>query len=55
MSCANRAFDIDVNYPYLNGSVIMRAGLLINLVWVFQGGKETTRTELQRAVDFTLV
>ena len=55
ISCANRAFDVDVNYPYLSASVIMRAGLPIGLVWVSQGGKDTTNTELPPAVDLILV
>lgn len=55
ISCVNRAFDVDVNYPYLNGSVIMRAGILISLVWVSQGGKEAIRTKLRPAVDTILV
>jgi len=44
-------FDVNVNYPYLSGSVIMFIGFLISLVWVSQGGKETTGAELRPAAD----
>ena len=54
LMCA-RAFDGDVNYPYLSGSVIMCAGLPIGLVWVSQGRKDTTNTEPPPAVDLILV
>jgi len=42
-------FDVNVNYPYLSGSVIMFIGFLISLVWVSQGSKETTDKRLQPA------
>ncbi len=32
-------FDVNVNYPYLSGAVIMFIGFLISLVWVSQGRK----------------
>jgi hypothetical protein len=54
LMCA-RAFDVDANYPYLSGSVIMRAGLAIGPVWVSQGRKDTTNTELPPTVDLILV
>ena len=34
-------FDVNFNYPYISGSVIMFIGFLISLVWVSQGRKET--------------
>ena len=33
---AGLIFDINVNYPYLSGSVFMFVGFLISLVWVTQ-------------------
>jgi DHA1 family multidrug resistance protein-like MFS transporter len=44
---AGFVFDVNVNYPYLSGSVIMFIGFLISLVWVSQGRKETTNAVLQ--------
>jgi len=35
-------FDVNVNYPYLSGAVIMFIGFLFSLVWVSQGREETT-------------
>jgi len=39
---AGFAFDMNFNYPYLSGAAILFIGFLISLVWVTQGGKETT-------------
>ena len=46
---AGLVFDVNVNYPYLSGAVIMFIGFLISLVWVSQGGRETADTGLQSA------
>ena len=48
---AGSIFDVNVNYPYLSGSVIMFIGFLISLVWVSQGTKETTSPGVQLASD----
>jgi DHA1 family multidrug resistance protein-like MFS transporter len=48
---AGFVFDVNVNYPYLSGSVMMFIGFLISLVWVSQGRKETTGAGLQPAAD----
>jgi DHA1 family multidrug resistance protein-like MFS transporter len=37
---AGSIFDVNFNYPYFSGSVIMFIGFLISLVWVSQGRKE---------------
>ena len=55
ISCAKRALDVDVNYPYLNGSVIMYVRLPIGLVWGSQDRKDTTSVELSPAIDLILV
>jgi DHA1 family multidrug resistance protein-like MFS transporter len=39
---AGFAFDVNFNYPYLSGAVILFIGFLISLVWVTQGVKEAT-------------
>jgi hypothetical protein len=39
---AGFAFDMNFNSPYLSGAAILFIGFLIRLVWVTQGGKETT-------------
>ncbi len=33
---AGYIFDVNVNYPYINGSIFMFVGFLISLVWVSQ-------------------
>ena len=45
-------FDVNIDYPYLSGAVIMFAGFLISLVWVSQGrsGNYPTRFPGKRAV-----
>ena len=48
---AGFVFDVNVNYPYLSGSVILFIGFLISLVWVSQSGKEITGAGLQPAAD----
>ncbi|OQY18770.1 MAG: hypothetical protein B6I34_10310 [Anaerolineaceae bacterium 4572_32.1] len=48
---AGSIFDVNFDYPYLSGSVIMFIGFLISLVWVSQGGKETTSAGLQPAAE----
>jgi DHA1 family multidrug resistance protein-like MFS transporter len=44
-------FDVNVNYPYLSGAAIMFVGFLISLVWISQGGKETSSAGLQPAAE----
>jgi len=44
-------FDINFDYPYLSGAVIMFVGFLMSLLWVFQGAKEATDLELRSAVE----
>ena len=39
---AGFVFDVNFDYPYLSGAAILFIGFLISLVWVTQGGKETT-------------
>ena len=48
---AGFVFDVNVNYPYLSGSVIMFIGFLISLAWVSQDVRKTTSAGLQPAVD----
>jgi DHA1 family multidrug resistance protein-like MFS transporter len=44
-------FDINYDYPYLGGAVIMFVGFLISLVWVTQNPRETSEAGLQPAAD----
>jgi len=44
-------FDVNVNYPYLSGAVIMFIGFLFSLVWVSQSRGETTSARVQPAAD----
>jgi DHA1 family multidrug resistance protein-like MFS transporter len=48
---AGSIFDINFNYPYLSGSVIMFVGFLISLAWVSPGRKEITSPRVQLASD----
>jgi len=48
---AGVVFDVNFNYPYLSGTVIMFIGFLISLVWVSQERKEVTRAGLQPVAD----
>jgi len=48
---AGLAFDINVNYPYLSGGVIMFIGFLLSLVWVSQEKRETVGGGLQPSPD----
>jgi len=44
-------FDVNVNYPYLSGAVIMFIGFLFSLVWVSQDRRETASAGLEPAAD----
>lgn len=44
-------FDVNVNYPYLSGSVIMFVGFLISLVWVSQRREEIAGAKVQQAPE----
>ena len=44
-------FDINYDYPYLSGAVIMFVGFLISLAWVSQEKRDPARTELTSAAD----
>jgi len=48
---AGFAFDVNFNYPYVSGSVIMFIGFLISLVWVSQGRRETAGAGLLPAAE----
>jgi DHA1 family multidrug resistance protein-like MFS transporter len=48
---AGFVFDVNVNYPYLSGSVILFIGFLISLVWVSRARKENPSAGLQPASD----
>jgi DHA1 family multidrug resistance protein-like MFS transporter len=48
---AGAIFDVNFNYPYLSGSVIMFIGFLISLAWVSPGRKEITSPRVQLASD----
>ena len=48
---AGSLFDVNFNYPYLSGSVIMFIGFLISLVWVTQRRREPPTTGVQLASD----
>lgn len=48
---AGFVFDMNFNYPYLSGSVILFVGFLISLIWVSQERKGTTSAGLQPAAD----
>jgi DHA1 family multidrug resistance protein-like MFS transporter len=48
---AGFAFDININYPYLSGGVIMFIGFLLSLVWVSQERRETVSGGLQPSPD----
>lgn len=48
---AGFVFDMNFNYPYLSGSVILFIGFLISLIWVSQERKGTTSAGLQPAAD----
>jgi len=42
---AGVVFDINFDYPYLSGAVVMFVGFLISLVWVSQTGGHAARTQ----------
>jgi DHA1 family multidrug resistance protein-like MFS transporter len=44
---AGFAFDLNYNWPYTSGAVIMFVGFLISLVWVTEEGVEPTGAQLQ--------
>ena len=44
---AGFAFDLNYNWPYLSGAVIMFVGFLISLAWVTGEGTEATEAQLQ--------
>jgi DHA1 family multidrug resistance protein-like MFS transporter len=48
---AGFVFDVNVNYPYLSGAVIMFIGFLISLARVSQGGGEAVGRGLEPVVD----
>jgi DHA1 family multidrug resistance protein-like MFS transporter len=48
---AGFAFDLNINYPYLSGGVIMFVGFLLSLVWVSQERRETVSSGLQPSPD----
>jgi DHA1 family multidrug resistance protein-like MFS transporter len=47
---AGFAFDIDFNYPYLSGSLVLLIGFLISVVWVSEQGREGCGGEMPPVV-----
>jgi len=48
---AGFVFDINVDYPYLSGSIIMFIGFLISLVWVSEIKKSSMAEEVHATLD----
>jgi DHA1 family multidrug resistance protein-like MFS transporter len=48
---AGFVFDLNVDYPYISGGVIMFIGFLLSLAWVSQERKETIGSGLQPSLD----
>lgn len=44
-------FDVNINYPYLSGAVIMFLGFVVSLIWVTQEQPKTISEELQLSTD----
>jgi DHA1 family multidrug resistance protein-like MFS transporter len=38
---AGYAFDLNLNYPYMSGAIILFAGFLISLVWRVRASDKT--------------
>jgi DHA1 family multidrug resistance protein-like MFS transporter len=48
---AGLVFDINVDYPYLSGSIIMFIGFLISLVWVTEVNQRSISEEMHAPLD----
>ena len=48
---AGFAFDVDFNYPYLSGSLVLLIGFVISVVWVSQQRREGQRGETPPVVS----
>jgi DHA1 family multidrug resistance protein-like MFS transporter len=48
---AGLVFDINVDYPYLSGSIIMFIGFLISLVWVTEVNQRSITEEMHAPLD----
>jgi DHA1 family multidrug resistance protein-like MFS transporter len=49
---AGLIFDVDVNYPYLSGALIMFAGFLISLVWITPK-REVAAGHTRSSIDYS--